>query len=90
MVNFEDNMCPVLIHGFFCMRSPTHINGFFQMRSSGVPTKVVDNEGKTIEEIYENNLVDNTTHAVFHSLNENMSYNEFQKSLVSHFLLVFD
>ncbi len=59
--NYEDNM-------FLAS-----INGFFQLRSCRVPTKMlVEDEGKTIEEIYDNKLDDNTPMSLLHASNKYM------------------
>ncbi len=62
IVHFEDNVCSA------------HIHGFFQMKSNGIPTKVlVKDEGRAIEEVYVNNLVEHTTYAVVHASKKYMS-----------------
>ncbi len=73
MVDFEYNMCP------------SHIHGYFPMRFSSVPTNKLE-EGR-IEAFYDKNLVDNSTYAIAHASKEYMRYNNLQKSLVGNFLI---
>ncbi len=39
MVDFDDNMCPACIHGYF------------QYKSSGIPTNVLLGDGKSMEDV---------------------------------------
>lgn len=69
------------------LHGPSWIHGFFQMRWIRVPTKKIKDVGKSVEEIYQNNLVYDTIYSVVHASNKNMSYNDLKTSMIDWFIV---
>ncbi len=49
--------------------------------------ELVVDEGRTVEEIYDTDFLDDKTHAVVHGSKEYVSYNSLQNSLIDNFVL---
>ncbi len=73
MVDFDDDMCPARIHGFF------------QYKSSGVPTNKLVGAGNSVKDIRESKEHDYSMYAVIHAAKKHLNYSKLEEHFVSSF-----
>ncbi len=74
MVDFDDDMCPVRIHGFF------------QYKTSGLLTNALLGDGKSVEEIAASNEHNNSMYDVIHAA-KNLNYSKIEDKFITSFQL---
>ncbi len=75
MVDFDENM------------SPAHMHGFFQYNSSVFPTNVLHSDGKSIEDIRASKEHDYSMSAVVHAAKKHFNYSKLKRDFISSFQL---